>query len=393
MAERERAVVVLDHEPLARAVGERLEPGLEAVQGGREPARGAPDVQHAHGLRAELHGVEEGRLQLDVARRGGADRRVLGVEDDVLARVGGEPDVRGAGRGAERRELVAALVHLAVELRQVGVGRVGRERRRHPVHADAVARAVVDDGVQRLERPAQVRAGLPAARVVARQAALAEHLDGEAQAHAGGTARPGGRTRSAARRPRRASPSPAAVARLRLRRGRARRRHAGRLGGVVEPRARAPRDPAALAAGRGDDAGLGVPRAVRVQRRRAPSGGSPDGRLVLRPRSCPRSGARRRSAPGRGTVAFSASSASACSWPSDSPSPASASGRSASSAGSPSVGARRSRSCVPPMAAASAAAASSSAASSIAGRSRLAGVRDRAPGSASRCWPTGPGAS
>ena len=234
VAERERAVVVLDHEPLARAVRERLEPGLEAVQGGREPARGAPDVQHAHGLRAELHGVEERRLQLDVARRGGADRRVLGVQDDVLARVGGEPDVRGARRGPERRELVAALVHLAVELRQVGVGGVGRERGRHPVHADPVPRAVVDDGVERLERPAQVRAGLPPARVVARQAALAEHLDGEAQAHAGGTARPGGRTRSAARRPpprprpapgrpsaapSRASPSPARRASRRRRRG------------------------------------------------------------------------------------------------------------------------------------------------------------------------------
>ena len=45
-------------------------------------------------------------------------------------------------RGAERGQLVAALLHLAVELRQVGMGGVGRQRRGHPVHADAVARAV-----------------------------------------------------------------------------------------------------------------------------------------------------------------------------------------------------------------------------------------------------------
>ena len=40
---------------------------------------------------------------------------------------------------ADRRELLGALAHLVVELRQVGMARVGRERRRHAVHADVVA--------------------------------------------------------------------------------------------------------------------------------------------------------------------------------------------------------------------------------------------------------------
>jgi hypothetical protein len=95
--------------------------------------------------------------------------------------VRGQPDAALANEGAHGGQLTGALVDLVVELRQVRVARVRRERGGHPVHADVVRVEVVEDRPQALERVAQMRARLPAPRVMRWQPARAEHLDGEAQ--------------------------------------------------------------------------------------------------------------------------------------------------------------------------------------------------------------------
>ena len=105
VAERVRAVVVLDHQPGAGALREPLEARQEAVHARVVAARRAADVQHDHRLGPEAHRVEQPRLQLEVADRAGAHGRVLGVEDDVLAGVGREPHVELARPRAERGEL------------------------------------------------------------------------------------------------------------------------------------------------------------------------------------------------------------------------------------------------------------------------------------------------
>ena len=65
---------------------------------GVEAAGAAADVEHDDRLRAEAHRVHQPRLQLEVADRAVAHGRVLGVEHDVLARVGREAHVEPAGR-------------------------------------------------------------------------------------------------------------------------------------------------------------------------------------------------------------------------------------------------------------------------------------------------------
>src|SRR5215212_2634815 len=182
VAEREGAVVVLDHEPLARAVGEELEAALEALERGGMAARGSADVEDDDGLGPEPHGVHELALQLHVADRAGLDVRALRVQDDVLTRVGAEAQVQCPGALADGGELLVALRDLPAELRQVGMRRVRRERRRHPVHPDAPALEEVEDPVDGLDGPAQMRARLPAARIVGGQL-LAEDLDGKAELH------------------------------------------------------------------------------------------------------------------------------------------------------------------------------------------------------------------
>lgn len=190
VAQRERAVVVVDHEAGAGGVGEQREAAEEAVESRLPAPGGAADVQHDDGLGPEAHAVEDLRLELEVAHRRGLDVRVLGVQHDVLAGVGGEPEVALAGQRADGGELLGALVDLGAERRELGVGGVGGERRRHPVHADALGIQVVEDRPQVPEGVAQVRAGPPAPCVVRGQATRAEDLDGEAQAH--GEPYPGG---------------------------------------------------------------------------------------------------------------------------------------------------------------------------------------------------------
>ena len=90
-AQAEGPVVVLDHEPRPRGVREPFESGLEAAE---RVALAAADVEHDDRLGAEAHRVHQRRLDLEVADRAVCDGRVLGVEDDVLAGVGRQPDVQ-----------------------------------------------------------------------------------------------------------------------------------------------------------------------------------------------------------------------------------------------------------------------------------------------------------
>ena len=56
-----------------------------------------------------------------------------------------EPDAELARAGADRRELAPRSAPAVAELRQVRVARVGRERGRHPVHADVLRVEVGED--------------------------------------------------------------------------------------------------------------------------------------------------------------------------------------------------------------------------------------------------------
>jgi hypothetical protein len=182
VADSERAVVVLDHEPPPGRLAQHLEAGEEPRARRLYPSRGAADVQHHDRLWTQLHRVEQRGLHLQLGHRGRPHALLGRVQHRVLARMRREPDAALARQPAHRGELLRALLDLAVELRQLGMARVGRERGGHPVHPDVVRVAVVEDRPQPLERVAQVRPGLPAARVVRRQAAVTEHLHGEAEA-------------------------------------------------------------------------------------------------------------------------------------------------------------------------------------------------------------------
>jgi hypothetical protein len=138
-------------------------------------------VEHHHRLVGQLHGVEDGGVTLELRDRRGDHVRVLRVQHGVLAGVEGEPHVELAGQRADAGELVAALVHLPMELAQLGVARVRGERARHAVHADPEAVAVVEDRPQAPERDSEVGLGLPAPCVVRGQPSVAEHLDREAE--------------------------------------------------------------------------------------------------------------------------------------------------------------------------------------------------------------------
>ena len=154
----------------ARAASEsRSRPGLEAAE---RVALARADVQDDDGFRSAAQRIEQRGLDLEVARGARDHLLVLRVQNDVLPGVAREADVEFAREGADARELVRALLDLPVELRQVGVRRVRRQVRRHPVHPDLVATQVLQDRRQVLERVAQVRAGLPAPRIVARQPAF-----------------------------------------------------------------------------------------------------------------------------------------------------------------------------------------------------------------------------
>jgi hypothetical protein len=78
-------------------------------------------VDHDDGLGTLPHRVEELGLDLEVADRRVTHVVVRGVQDDVLAWVGRQPQVELPGALPQRLELRARLAQLAVELRQVRV--------------------------------------------------------------------------------------------------------------------------------------------------------------------------------------------------------------------------------------------------------------------------------
>ena len=191
VAERERPVVVLDHDARAGRVGEQPEAGLEAVQPRVEPAGGAADVEDHDRLGSEPHPVHDLGLDLELLDGQPLDARVLRVQDRVLARVGAEADAELVRTGADRGEPLRAAGRLVAEPRQVRVARVGGERRRHPVHADVLRVEVVQDRLEHVQGDAQIRLGLVAARVVRRESTAAQHLDREPEPHGPGDTRHG----------------------------------------------------------------------------------------------------------------------------------------------------------------------------------------------------------
>ena len=142
-------------------------------------------MQHDDRFGPQTHPVHDLRLHLELDRRQPTDLGIVGVEDRVLAGVAREPDAELAHASADLGKSLRAPGGLVPELRQVGMAGIGRQVRRHPVEADVVRVEVGEDRVEAVERDAEVRARLPATRVVRRAAAAAEHLDGETQAHLG----------------------------------------------------------------------------------------------------------------------------------------------------------------------------------------------------------------
>ena len=113
MAQRERAVVVLDHEAVAGAAGQRLEPALEALQGGVEPAHRPADVQDADGFRARRPWRRGGRP--GARRRAPRPTRMAGSSElSTMYWLGCVESRTSASRSprAHRGELRAALLHL-----------------------------------------------------------------------------------------------------------------------------------------------------------------------------------------------------------------------------------------------------------------------------------------
>ena len=84
---------------------------------------------------------------------------------------------------ADLREPVGEALRLVAEARELGVARVGREARGHPVEADVVVVEVAEDRLEVVERDAEARARTAASRVVRGQPARAEHLHREAEPH------------------------------------------------------------------------------------------------------------------------------------------------------------------------------------------------------------------
>ena len=110
VAQREGAVVVLDHEPFAGALGERARsPRSKRSSAAPEPARRAADVEDADRLGPEAHRVEQRGLHLDVAaaaagRRGSSELRTMYWLGCV--RAARRPPAPRADRGERLRALL-----------------------------------------------------------------------------------------------------------------------------------------------------------------------------------------------------------------------------------------------------------------------------------------------
>jgi hypothetical protein len=123
-------------------------------------------VDDHHSLRRLSHGVEQCRLNLDLGDCRRAHGIRLGVQNGVLAGVGGQADAALARHCAQCGQLGRALVYLGMKLGQIRVAGIGRQGGRHPVHADVELLQSIKDRGQVLQRHAEMRSGLPASRVV-----------------------------------------------------------------------------------------------------------------------------------------------------------------------------------------------------------------------------------
>ena len=108
IAERVDALVVLDHEPGPRSVGQRRGAAYEAVGSGLDTAGGAANVEDDHGLVRQVHRVEKSGLDLELRRGGGPHGLVLRVQNGVLAGMGREAD---AERAASEPTAASSSVH------------------------------------------------------------------------------------------------------------------------------------------------------------------------------------------------------------------------------------------------------------------------------------------
>ena len=158
--EPEQMLVVLESEAAARTVGQPRPGALPAVECGRGVAIGAADVDDDRRVRRLAKQVEERRVLLEVGNRLVDDRRVLGVEDRVLARMGREAEPQSGGLARHRGERIRGLVDLAavVELREIWVSPVRDRLARQPVHRDADSLQRAEDPAEQLQRAAQMRA-------------------------------------------------------------------------------------------------------------------------------------------------------------------------------------------------------------------------------------------
>ena len=99
------ALVVLEHEPLARAVGQAGERGREPGARRRRIGRSRADVQHDLVRAVEAERREEALVVLELRDRGVHHGRVRRGQHGVLARMRRDPRV---GVGEQPRELVEA---------------------------------------------------------------------------------------------------------------------------------------------------------------------------------------------------------------------------------------------------------------------------------------------
>ncbi len=178
----EAEVVMLQHQAPPHGLGQGL-PRLHPARVALAPvAIRAAHMDHHDGFGPKPHQVEHFGLARQIPHAFADKNGVGAVEHHELRGVEGQADAERPRFRADCGEFRRAFAHHAVELGHVGMGRVGREVRRHAIHVDVVLREVVKNPVDMFERCFEMRVGLPTPRVVAFEVGPRHHLDGKAQA-------------------------------------------------------------------------------------------------------------------------------------------------------------------------------------------------------------------
>jgi hypothetical protein len=141
-------------------------------------------VDDDRALRRLVECVKERRVLLEVRDRLVDDLGIGRVEDRVLAGMGGQAQPEPACFRRDCRERLGGLLELAAigEIRQVRMGAVRDRLARQPVHRDVDPLEVAEHAAEQVEGPAEVRTRLPPPGIRARDAPLAEDLDGKSEA-------------------------------------------------------------------------------------------------------------------------------------------------------------------------------------------------------------------